>query len=82
MRLWEAAGPDPSRRSRAKERQTRRDQNRPLEVLEKERQKGDPETMCGASFVATWGGGQATQGRKSDSEVGLIANWKESPGLS
>ena len=40
-----------------------------LKVLEKESQKGDQETMCGASLLAIRG--YATQRRKSDSELGL-----------
>lgn len=56
------------------ESQTKIDQDAPLKVLEKERQKGDQETMCGATLLATRGagaGGYATQRRKSDSELGL-----------
>lgn len=48
-----------------KESQTRRGQAVPLEVPEKERQKGDLETMYGASSVATCGAGN------TDKEVGL-----------
>lgn len=38
-----------------KESQTKTDQDVPLKVLEKERQKGDQETMCGASLLTTRG---------------------------
>lgn len=38
-----------------KESQTEMDQDVALKVLEKERQKGDQETMCGASLLATRG---------------------------
>lgn len=55
-------GDDPKQK---KESQTRRDRSVPLEVPEKERQKGDLETMYGTSFVATWGAGN------TEKEVGL-----------
>lgn len=73
------SGLDPGRCSQAEGGESNQEgPGVPLEVPEKERQKGDLETMYGASFVATWGR-QHREGSWTWKWV-LITSWKESPG--
>ena len=79
--LWQTAGLDPTRWSQAERESNQEGPEYAIQSPRKGKTTKEARRPCVGHRL--WPrGGQATQGRRLDSEVGLITNGKASPGLS